>query len=79
MKYIFSRDIRFKTCVDLSFLVNIKTNSVFQINTNTLNYLQECLSDGLTEEKLCAEELFFKNFVIELQKREILEVVKDEC
>ena len=79
MKYIFSKNIRFKTCAENSFLVNIKTNSVFQINTDTLKYLRERLSYGLTEEKICAEELCFKHFVVKLNECEILEVVKDEC
>lgn len=79
MKYILSKDIRFKTCDEISFLVNIKTNFIFKINTDTLHYLKKRLSDGLTEEKLRVEELVLKNFVVELHKRGILEVVKDEA
>lgn len=78
MSYIFSKHIRIKTCNEVSFLVNIKNNSVFQVNTSALKYLQRHLSEGLIEEELSMEKSAFKDFVVALKQNGILEVAKDE-
>lgn len=78
MQYVFAKEIRIKTCVDKSFFVNIKNNSIVKVSTDALKYLQQRLSDGLTADDLAADKSAFGNFVVALKQRNILETVPDE-
>lgn len=76
--YNFSSNIRIRTCDELSFFINITNNNIFVIKTRTLEFLQIKLKNGLTKENLNELDSSFITFINELEKQNILEVIKDE-
>lgn len=76
--YNFSSNIRIRTCDELSFFINITNNNIFVIKTRTLEFLQIKLKNGLTKENLNELDSSFITFINELDKQNILEVIKDE-
>jgi len=76
--YKFFDNIRIRTCDQLSFLVNISNNTFFVIKTRALKFLQLKLTEGLTRDKLSNLQSNFVEFVKELEKQNILEVITNE-
>lgn len=76
--YKFFDNIRIRTCDQLSFLVNISNNTFFVIKTRALKFLQLKLTKGLTRDKLSNLQSNFVEFVKELEKQNILEVITNE-
>lgn len=78
MKYRYSLNIRIRRNESISFFINITDNSIFSINTNTLEYLTEKINDGLSDIDIKNDKSEFKNFVLNLNKMRILEKFEDD-
>lgn len=39
--YDFLENIRFRTCVELTFLININKNTIFTLKTETFKFLEK--------------------------------------
>jgi hypothetical protein len=79
--YRFRKHIRIRSCDELSFFVNISNNSLYMIKTDTLNFLQTKLEEGLSADTLDSNEKRNKNFVEfidKLIKQDVLEVTSNE-
>lgn len=76
--YKMSSKIRTKTCGELSFLVDITTNEILSLKTNTLEYLILRLEQGLTKEEINKADTPFAQFIKELERQHILRGDLDE-
>jgi len=76
--YKLCNNIRIKTCDEISFFINIDNNSIFNIKTDTLNYLLRELNMGLLETDLKQHNSFFVDFIVKLKDLNILMVDTDE-
>ena len=70
--YDFLEIIRFRTCVELSFLININKNTIFTLKTETFKFLEKKLRQGLSKENLKNNDIEFIEFIKKLEKQEIL-------
>lgn len=76
--YYIKKNIRIRSCNELSFLINIKDNSIFVIKTETLTFLYDILKNGLTENNLKQYESSFIEFIKKMQQANILGVKRNE-
>ena len=70
--YDFLENIRFTTCVELTFLININKNTIFTLKTETFKFLEKKLRQGLSKENLKNNDIEFIEFIKKLEKQEIL-------
>ncbi|MBS6020639.1 MAG: hypothetical protein KH846_10765 [Leptotrichia wadei] len=70
--YDFLENIRFRTCVELTFLININKNTIFTLKTETFKFLEKKLRQGLSKENLKNNDIEFIEFIKKLEKQEIL-------
>ena len=71
--YTFAKNIRTRTCEELSFFINIKNNSILTLKTSAYMYLKEALCIGLDDETLKTYNSEFINFVLYLKDNGVLE------
>lgn len=74
MMYDFYDFIKIRSCDNLSFLINIRNNTIFTLKTETLDFLKIVLSEGLDEKRLNSLSPDFINFVKTLEENKILKV-----
>ena len=74
MVYDFYDFIKIRSCDNLSFLINIRNNTIFTLKTETLDFLKIVLSEGLDEKRLNSLSPDFINFVRTLEENKILKV-----
>lgn len=74
MMYDFYDFIKIRSCDNLSFLINIRNNTIFTLKTETLDFLKIVLSEGLDEKRLNSLSPDFINFVRTLEENKILKV-----
>lgn len=74
MMYNFYDFIKIRSCDNLSFLINIRNNTIFTLKTETLDFLKIVLSEGLDEKRLNSLSPDFINFVKTLEENKILKV-----
>lgn len=74
MMYDFYDYIRIRSVDNLSFLINIRNNTIFTLKTETLDFLKIELSEGLDEKRLHSLSPDFINFVKTLEENKILKV-----
>ena len=72
--YDFLENIRFRTCVELTFLININKNTIFTLKTETFKFLEKKLRQGLSKENLKNNDIEFIEFIKKLEKQEILRI-----
>ena len=76
--YKISDNIRIRKCDEISFFVNIKSNLIFTIKTETLKFLIKKIEEGLTLKKVNIDKTEFIKFIKILEKQKILEY-KNDC
>lgn len=76
--YKISENIRIRECDEISFFVNIKSNLIFTIKTETLKFLIKKIEEGLTLKKVNIDKTEFIKFIQILEKQKILEY-KNDC
>ncbi len=76
--YKISDNIRIRECDEISFFVNIKSNLIFTIKTETLKFLIKKIEEGLTLKKVNIDKTEFIKFIKILEKQKILEY-KNDC
>lgn len=76
--YKISDNIRIRECDEISFFVNIKSNLIFTIKTETLKFLIKKIEEGLTLKKVNIDKTEFIKFIQILEKQKILEY-KNDC
>ena len=76
--YKISDNIRIRECGELSFFVNIKSNLIYTIKTETLKFLIKKIKEGLTLKKVSIDKTEFIKFIQTLEKQKILEY-KNDC
>jgi hypothetical protein len=76
--YKISDNIRIRECDELSFFVNIKSNLIYTIKTETLKFLIKKIKEGLTLKKVSIDKTEFIKFIQTLEKQKILEY-KNDC
>ena len=76
--YKISDNIRIRECGEISFFVNIKSNLIFTIKTETLKFLIKKIEEGLTLKKVNIDKTEFIKFIKILEKQKILEY-KNDC
>ena len=76
--YKISDNIRIRECDEISFFVNIKSNLIFTIKTETLKFLIKKIEEGLTIKKVNIDKTEFIKFIKILEKQKILEY-KNDC
>lgn len=76
--YKISDNIRIRKCDEISFFVNIKSNLIFTIKTETLKFLIKKIEEGLTLKKVNIDKTEFIKFIQILEKQKILEY-KNDC
>lgn len=72
MKYCINNDIRIRICDTQTFFVNIKNNTIFNVETSTYLYLKKKLDEGLTSEMLSNSPVQFRAFVMQLKDYHII-------
>lgn len=65
-------DIRIRHCGALSFFVNVRSNKIFSIKRQTMDFLLQKLEHGMSEDALSAETPEFLSFVRSLIAKNIL-------
>ena len=50
--YDFLENIRFRTCVELTFLININKNTIFTLKTETFKFLEKKIKTRIIKRKL---------------------------
>ena len=76
--YKISDNIRIRECDEISFFVNIKSNLIFTIKTETLKFLIKKIEEGLKLKKVNIDKTEFIKFIKILEKQKILEY-KNDC
>lgn len=76
--YKISDNIRIRECGEFSFFVNIKSNLIYTIKTETLKFLIKKIKEGLTLKKVSIDKTEFIKFIQTLEKQKILEY-KNDC
>ena len=76
--YKISDNIRIRECDEISFFVNIKSNLIFTIKTETLKFLIKKIEEGLTLKKVNIDKTEFIKFIKILERQKILEY-KNDC
>ncbi len=77
MLYEMNKNIRIRICDSYVFFVNIKTNDLFGLKTNSYLYLKSKMDSGLTDTVLNSENERFKIFICELIDNGV--IVKNDC
>ena len=72
MRYEINDDIRIRICDTKAFFVNIKTNALFSLHTNSYRYLKSKLDSGLTDAILDKENDKFNIFISELIRNGVI-------